>query len=285
MIMDEPKSFFSQLDPKSALVVGLVGGVLSVGTIGFIVLGAIMFKGKDIGTPAPAASAPVAVQGPSPTAPSAPASNLPKNSKPKVELFVMSYCPFGLQMEKAAAPAWELLKNKADISVKFVSYAMHGLKEIEENTRQYCIQQNQPAKFQAYLTCFTGKDDYKGCLAQTGISEGSLTSCVNSTNDKFKTLVKYNDQTTWLSGRYPVYPIDGDLNTKYDVQGSPTLVINGAQVEGVNRTADGVKKAICAAFNNPPAECGTTLAAAAFGAGFGYDTAGNASAGAECAPN
>ncbi len=282
---EQKKSFFASLDSKSALIVGLVAGVLVICTIGFLVMLGVYFGGNKTSNIS-STDSPLVADGQDTQQPqdSAPVAVL-KSDRPKVELFVMSYCPYGLQMEKAYLPAWNLLKNKADISIKFVSYAMHGLKEIEENTRQYCIQQNQPAKFQAYLTCFTGKDDYKGCLAQSGITEGSLTSCVNSTNDKFKTLVKYNDQTTWLSGRYPVYPIDGDLNTKYDVQGSPTLVINGAQVEGVNRTADGVKKAICAAFNNPPAECGTTLAAAAFGAGFGYDTAGNASAGAECAPN
>jgi len=119
-------------------------------------------------------------------------------------------------------------------------------------------------------------------LSQTGITESSLTSCVNSTNAKYKILDKFNDQSTWLSGRYPVYSVNEDLNTKYGVQGSPTLVINGAQVEGVNRTAEAVKQAICASFNNPPAECAQTLANAAYGAGFGYDTSGDPSAAADC---
>lgn len=281
--LEQKKSFFASLDSKSALIVGLVAGILVICTIGFLVMLGLYFKGNKTSNISDKVS-PVATQDaqqPQATAPVA----VTKSDRPKVELFVMAYCPYGLQMEKAYLPAWNLLKNKADMDIKFVSYAMHGLKEVEENTRQYCIEQNQPAKYQAYLTCFTGKDDFKGCLAQSGITEASLTSCVNATNNKFQTLVKYNDQTTWLSGRYPVYPIDGDLNTKYGVEGSPTLVINGAQVEGVNRTADGVKKAICAAFNNPPAECGTTLAVVAYGAGFGYDTAGNAAAGAACATN
>ncbi len=283
-VTEQKKSFFASLDSKSALIVGLVAGVLVICTIGFLVMLGLYFKGNtkaDLSAKvSPVANNTAATQ-PTQAAP----VTVTKSDRPKVELFVMAYCPYGLQMEKAYLPAWNLLKNKADIDVKFVSYAMHGLKEVEENTRQYCIEQNQPAKYSAYLTCFTGKDDFKGCLAQAGIAESSLTSCINATNNKYQTLAKYNDQTTWLSGRYPVYPINGDLNTKYDVQGSPTLVINGAQVEGVDRTADGVKKAICAAFNNPPAECGTTLASAAYGAGFGYDAAGNASAGAACATN
>lgn len=283
--MEQKKSFFASLDSKSALIVGLVAGVLVICTIGFLVMLGLYLKG-DKKTDSSDKVSPVAAVNQDAQQPQAATPvSVTKSDRPKVELFVMSYCPFGLQMEKAYLPAWNLLKNKADIDVKFVSYAMHGLKEVEENTRQYCIEQNQPAKFQSYLTCFTGKDDYKGCLATAGISEGSLTSCINATNAKYKTLDKYNDQTTWLSGRYPVFPINEDLNTKYGVQGSPTLVINGAQVDGVNRTAESVKQAICAAFNTPPAECGTTLASASYGPGFGYDASGNASAGAACATN
>ncbi|MFA6424354.1 MAG: hypothetical protein WCV83_03545 [Candidatus Magasanikbacteria bacterium] len=277
--MEQKKSFFASLDSKSALIVGLVAGVLVICTVGFLVMLGIYFKGNR-STDLSANVSPVANDGSQ--QPATPVS-VTKSDRPVVELFVMSYCPYGLQMEKAYLPAWNLLKNKADISLKFVSYAMHGLKELEENTRQYCIQQNQPAKISAYLQCFTGKDDYKGCLSQVGITENSLSSCVSATNAKYKTLDKFNDQTTWLSGRYPLYPVNEDLNTKYDVQGSPTLVINGAQVEGVNRTADAVKQAICAAFNTPPAECGQTLSGAAYGAGFGYDTTGNPTAAADCA--
>lgn len=279
--MEEKKSFFASLDSKSALIVGLVAGVLVICSIGFFVMLGLYFSDGSNGgkiasnTPAPTADGQQAdVQAPPPV--------VPKSDKPKVELFVMSYCPFGLQMQKAYLPAWDLLKNKADIDVKFVSYAMHGLKEIEENTRQYCIQKNQPAKYQAYLKCFTGKDDFKGCLAATGLSEGSLTSCVNDTNKKFGLLDKFNDESTWLSGRYPIYSVHGDLNEKYGVQGSPTLVINGVQADGVSRTPEAIKQAICAAFNKAPAECEKTLESTSYGPGFGYTTAGNPTAAAAC---
>ncbi len=283
-VQAQKKSFFASLDSKSALIVGLVAGVLVICTIGFLVMLGLYFKGNSKSAVSKDVSPVADANQPAQDQPAAPVA-VTKSDRPKVELFVMAYCPFGLQMEKAYLPAWNLLKDKADIDVKFVSYAMHGLKEVEENTRQYCIEQGQPAKYQPYLTCFTGKDDYKGCLAKAGITEGSLSSCVNATNAKYKTLDKFKDQTTWLSGRYPVFQINEDLNTKYGVQGSPTLVINGAQVEGVNRTADAVKQAICAAFNTPPAECGKTLATAAYGAGFGYDASGNPAAGAACATN
>jgi hypothetical protein len=83
---------------------------------------------------------------------------------------------------------------------------------------------------------------------------------------------KYNDQTTWLNGRFPQYPVHEDLNNKYGVQGSPTLVINGAQISA-ERSPEGIKAVICSAFNNPPEECAEALALTATQPGFGIDQA------------
>ena len=107
--MAEKKSFFELLDAKNALLVGVVGGVLALGTLGFIILGVLALKGRLPLSAAPSLGYPVAAA-PSGDAPAQavppPPANIPKSQRPKVELFVMSYCPFGLQMEKAYAPAW-----------------------------------------------------------------------------------------------------------------------------------------------------------------------------------
>jgi len=283
--MDEKKSFFELLDSKSALIVGAVGGVLVLGTLGFVVLGSMAWKGNlSLGNGSGSGLvvdnnnqqvAGEEIIGPPPV--------VPKSDRPKVELFVMSYCPYGLQMEKAYLPAWELLKNKADIDVKFVSYAMHGKEEVDENTRQYCIQKEDNAKYIAYLKCFATTSDAQSCLSQSGVNQSKVNSCMSATDKKFGITAKYNDQASWLSGRYPIYPIHEDLNTKYGVQGSPTLVINGAQAD-VGRTPEAIKQAICAAFNNAPAECGQKLSAASYNPGFGatLGTAGGAATAAEC---
>ena len=63
-----------------------------------------------------------------------------KRDTPDVKLFVMSYCPYGLQAQKMFLPVYDLLKNKAEMGVYFVNYIMHGKQEIDENLRQYCIQ-------------------------------------------------------------------------------------------------------------------------------------------------
>ena len=175
-------------------------------------------------------------------------TEIPKSDRPKVELFVMSYCPYGTQMEKAYIPVMKLLGDKADMSVKFVNYAMHGEKETEENLRQYCIETEQNDKYIDYLTCFIeNSGDYEKCLNDNNIDKTSLESCMNRVDEEYK-----------ITGNYPKFPIYDDLNKQYGVQGSPTLVINGQKVQ-VARSPEAVKEAVCNAFNNPPEECNTKL--------------------------
>ena len=191
-----------------------------------------------------------------------------KSDRPEAKAFIMSYCPYGLQFMKAYIPVIELLGDKADLSINFVDYAMHGRKEIDENTRMYCIQKEQKQKFAAYLRCFVEKDDYQTCLKQASIDEPMLGICINATNIEFNVIGLYNDKSTWSGGQFPQYPVEKELNQKYGIQGSPSFAINGEQVS-VDRSADAIKKAVCNAFNSPPAECSQTLSTTPENPGIG----------------
>lgn len=183
-----------------------------------------------------------------------PAPEVPKTDKPKVEVFIMSYCPFGLQMEKAVVPVMETLGNKADIEVKWVSYLMHGEKERDENTRQYCIQKEEPEKFTEYFRCFAPEGDWEGCIDSVGIDSAKIDACVEATNQEYNIMDDFENP----EGRYPKYMVHGDENTEYGVRGSPTTVINGV-VASVSRSQQAVLEAVCNAFNEPPEECSTKL--------------------------
>ena len=52
------------------------------------------------------------------------------------------------------------------------------------------------------------------------------------------------------------------------VGGSPTFIINGAQVQ-VSRTAESIKEAVCNAFNTKPEECSQSLSTQSANPGFG----------------
>ena len=176
-------------------------------------------------------------------------TNAPKSDKPKVELFVMTYCPYGLQAEKGILPAFTALGNKIDASVKFVHYFLHGDKEEQETYTQACIRDQQTAKYNNYLQCFIAEGDSAQCQTSAGIDQAKLTGCLASKSKE-------------------IYQADSALSQGYGVQGSPTLVINGAQ-SNAGRDSASYLAGICAAFNNAPAECAKQLSSASPAAGFG----------------
>ena len=195
-----------------------------------------------------------------------------KTDKPDVKLFVMAYCPYGLQMEKAYLPVYNLLKEKADMGIYFVNYIMHEKKEIDENLRQYCIQKEEKEKYYDYLSCFVKAGGFEKCLNEAKIDKEKMNSCISETDKEYKITQLYNDKSTWLSGRYPRFDVHTDLNEKYGVQGSPTVVINDKVVEVSSRSPEKFKEVICQAFNSPPEECSQTLSNTTFSPGFGLET-------------
>jgi len=199
-------------------------------------------------------------------------SNVTPQAKPDVKLFVMSYCPYGLQTEKMFLPVYNLLKNKADMSINFVDYAMHGKKELDENLRQYCIQKEQKDKYYAYLSCFTKADASAACLTEAKVDQAKMSTCVANTDKQYSITTGYNNKSTWVNGEYPKFAVETDLNDQYKVSGSPTIVINGKQVNVSPRSPEKFKQAVCDAFETKPAECSQTLSDAAASPGFGTST-------------
>jgi FKBP-type peptidyl-prolyl cis-trans isomerase 2 len=207
-----------------------------------------------------------------------------KRDVPVVELFVMSHCPYGTQMEKGIIPVVTALNNTMNFSVKFCDYAMHGQKEIDEQMTQYCMQKNDKAQYMKYLTCFlnTTSGDSASCIASVGINKTKLDACVKTTDAQFNITKDFNDKTTWISGSYPPFKIFQAENDKYEVQGSPTLVVNGVVVENAGRAPKGILSAICNSYTKRPDACNLNLSTATPSAGFGggIDTSGVT---AECA--
>lgn len=209
------------------------------------------------------------------------AQEMTKNDKPTVELFVMSHCPYGTQIEKGIIPVVKALGSKIDFDLKFCDYTMHGEKELKEELNQYCISQNQPDKLISYLECFLADENSSDkCMKQTGIDTTKLNSCVKSTDDKYKIMANFADQNTYKSG-YPVFPVFQSDVDKYQVGGSPTLVINGTTISS-SRDPQSLLKTVCNGFSNAPEECSQTLSSTAPSAGFGYGSSDSGSNNASC---
>jgi hypothetical protein len=215
--------------------------------------------------------APIDLNAPKPEAAAAPVKkDVPKSDKPLVELFVMSYCPYGLQMERGILPVLEALGNKIDYKLRFTSYTLHGQKEVDENVRQYCIQKDQPTKLSAYLKCFWDKStaESAACMKTAAVNAAQVNTCIAATNKKYSPTEKS-------------FPIDKEQNDAYGVKGSPTLVINGVNND-VGRDSQSILTAICGAFNNPPAECTKTLSTTAPASGFSDQAQAAGASAASC---
>jgi glutaredoxin len=210
-------------------------------------------------------------------------TNIPKSDKPKVELFVMSHCPYGTQMEKGILPVAKKLQDNIDFEIKFVNYAMHPTQgEVEEQLNQYCIQRDYNDKYLNYLGKFLEAGDGEKALSAVGLSQSDISKCVEETDKKFDVIKNLEDKSSWSSGRFPKFMIYDADNQKYGVQGSPTLVINGQQAQS-GRDAQSILNTICSAFTTKPEECNTDMTS--FGnpaPGFGFDTQGGSATAAGC---
>jgi hypothetical protein len=209
-------------------------------------------------------------------------ADIPKNDKPVVELFVMSHCPYGTQIEKGILPVLETLGDKIDFELKFCDYVMHGEKEVDEQVNQYCIQKNEPEKLTDYLRCFLSESDNgPACLKSEKINSSKLKTCVAATDKEFKVKELFADKDTWKSGRYSQFNVHAEDNKKYGIGGSPNIVINGEKISSA-RDAAGLLKTICAGFENEPEECSSVLSAASPSPGFGFGTAAAGATNAGC---
>jgi len=202
-------------------------------------------------------------------------ASIPQNDKPVVELFIMSHCPYGTQVEKGILPVAYLLGDKIDFQLKFVYYAMHPTQgEVEEQLNQYCIAEEQEDKLLDYLQCFLEDGDGDRCLTEIGIDTEMLNACTAVADTEFNVLANLEDTASWLSGRYPMFDIHKADNEKYNVAGSPTLIVNGVEASS-GRDSVSLLNTICGAFNVAPEECNTLLESAAPGPGFGWSSTGS----------
>ena len=216
-----------------------------------------------------------------------------KTANPMLEAFVVSSCPFGLQMQRAITDAVKNIPTLAQyIKVRYIGDvassgkiidSMHGPEEGAENLRQICIRDEQPAKYYSYISCYMQKTT---ATATSGMPLGDSTSCQASTGiDTAKLSACVKDPTRGLAYAQK----DFDAGTKYNVSGSPTLILDGTQVDETpfgGRSSDGIKSVVCAAFKNQPSFCSqklnTTQAAVSFSATYADASASASTSAANC---
>ncbi len=201
-----------------------------------------------------------------------PTKEVPKSSKPVVEAFIFSYCPYGLQFEKALLPVYDLLKNKADINIVAIG-AMHGEFEKTESLRQISIEQIYGRdKLFAYLKEFNNNANIGSCSGDDTCLNKYLPAIYSKLGiDKTKV------ENYMKTSAEKIYNEQGARASSLGISGSPTFVINGVESQ-VSRTPDAIKTAVCSAFSTAPSECSQTLSTASPSPGFGASASSSGSA-------
>jgi hypothetical protein len=143
--------------------------------------------------------------------------------------------------------------------------SMHGDQEAQENLRQICIREEQKDKFYPYLSCYMKKGETVVCLKEVGVDENKLNSCIADSNKGLK-----------------YAQVDFATAAQYGVGGSPTLFLNGSQVNEFDfggRTAQALKSLLCCGFNSQPSICSQTLSGDEAAVAFSEQYSGGTSSG------
>ncbi len=213
-----------------------------------------------------------------------------KNDKPVLEAFVVSYCPYGLQMQRILTEiANQIPEMKNSIKIRYLVdsiegntiTSMHGEKEAQENLRQICIREEQKDKFFTYIGCLMKNDESAKCLTEAGINAQQLNSCMQDAQrgakyakEDFNAKNAYNDTEACRENRANCL-----------VTGSPTLMLNGQKISEYNfggRTAESVKELICCGFGTEPQYCSEVLSTAEANTGISTSYSGGSSSGGSC---
>jgi thioredoxin 1 len=181
-------------------------------------------------------------------------ANMTKSDKPLLEAFVVSRCPFGLQMQRVLAKMVSKLPQLKDyLKVRYIGsvsnntiISMHGDEEAQENLRQICFLEEQPDKYWDYVSCYMKEGKSSDCQKSSSIDEGKLSACRKDSSRGLTYAQK-----------------DFDLANKSKITGSPTLTMNGKIVSEFDfatattsgRSPEALKELLCCGFDKEPSFC------------------------------
>ena len=188
-----------------------------------------------------------------------------KTDRPVADLYVMSFCPYGTQAETVMRPVVDLLGEKADIHIRYITtingttadsiQSLHGPFEAKEDLRQVCVRKNYPEKLWDYIGSFNSQCYPVWQNATSLLScQKNATAALGMDNNKIEGCAEGADGIAVLKS-------DETAADNKGVTGSPTLIVNGVTYTGA-RTPEGYKQAICESFTITPSACNTTLSTA-----------------------
>jgi glutaredoxin len=162
----------------------------------------------------------------------------------KVDLYVMSQCPYGVQAENVFKSVKDKLGENLNLNIEYIGRestpgvfeSLHGEPEVNGDIAQVCAKQYFPAQYFNFIVCQNNNNpqDLVGsidkCASETEIDANLIKNCMAS--EEGKTLLRQSFQKA----------------ATLQVGGSPTIFIAGTQYGGGRKDTDFIR-AICNAFD------------------------------------
>jgi predicted DsbA family dithiol-disulfide isomerase len=164
----------------------------------------------------------------------------------KVEFFVMSQCPYGVQVVNAVKDVVTGLGSEIDFQMNFIGNvtpdgqltSMHGQTEVTGNMVQLCAAKHAPANYLDMVVCQNKNmkevaTNWKACATEAKLPVEKIESCLNG--EEGKGLLKASFEAAKSRG----------------ARGSPTIFVDGKPYSG-QRSTTHFFRAICAAHKGEP---------------------------------
>ncbi len=162
----------------------------------------------------------------------------------KVDLYVMSQCPYGVQAENILIPLSEELSPRIDLELFFVGTepqpgvpgSLHGETEVMADLLQICTGRHDQKNQFGLIMCMNEDLDampgnFDDCAAKLGMKTEMIKACADGDEGKILLLEHFRAADA------------------REVMGSPTIFIDGVEYDGPG-TPIGVIRAVCGAFKD-----------------------------------
>ncbi|HLU65734.1 MAG TPA: DsbA family protein, partial [Kofleriaceae bacterium] len=168
---------------------------------------------------------------------------------PTLELFVMSQCPYGVQVVDAAAEAKKKLGPDLNLVIDYIGQgtagnlsSMHGPSEVKGDLAQVCARELAPDRYLDMTVC-QNQDmrsvatNWKQCAEKSGIDVAALGACIDGEQGQKLLAASF------------------DRAKARGATGSPTMYLGGEKYEGGRKARDFMRAACAAMGEKPAAAC------------------------------
>jgi Gamma interferon inducible lysosomal thiol reductase (GILT) len=157
---------------------------------------------------------------------------------PVLELFVMSQCPYGVQVVDAAADAKKQLGSAMDLRIQYIGdqvggklQSMHGDAEVKGDLAQVCALELAPKRALGMIVCQNKNpkavaENWRECAEKNGIEVAPLQKCIEGEQGNKLLAASFAEAK------------------KRGASGSPTMFLAGKPYEGGRKSRD-FMRAVC----------------------------------------